>query len=149
LLELRGFSPADFAKFHPGGALGKRMFMHVSDLSVNNLVPKVDIDENISNVIIEISSKMLGTTAVLDKEKLVGVITDGDLRRMIQKSSNYQHLKAKDVMTKTPKTIDQDELVVEALSMMRENNITQLIVMNKNKYVGIIHLHDILKEGIF
>lgn len=149
LLELRGFSPADFAKFHPGGALGKRMFMHVSDLSVNNLVPKVDIDENISNVIIEISSKMLGTTAVLDKEKLVGVITDGDLRRMIQKSSNYQHLTAKDVMTKTPKTIDQDELVVEALSMMRENNITQLIVMNKNKYVGIIHLHDILKEGIF
>jgi arabinose-5-phosphate isomerase len=149
LLELRGFSPADFAKFHPGGALGKRMFMRVADLSINNLVPKVDVNENISNVIIEISSKMLGTTAVLDQSKLVGVITDGDLRRMIQKSSNYQHLKAGDIMTKTPRTIDQDEMVVEALSVMRENNITQLIVMNKDKYVGVIHLHDILKEGIF
>ncbi|HEY9114012.1 MAG TPA: KpsF/GutQ family sugar-phosphate isomerase [Bacteroidales bacterium] len=149
LLELRGFSPADFAKFHPGGALGKRMFMRVADLSINNMVPKVNVDENISNVIIEISSKMLGTTAVLDKEKLVGVITDGDLRRMIQKSSDYQHLKAGDIMTKTPRTIDQNEMVVEALSIMRENNITQLIVMNKSKYVGVIHLHDILKEGIF
>lgn len=149
LLELRGFTPADFAKFHPGGALGKRMFMRVEDLSVNNLVPKVDVNENISNVIIEISSKMLGTTAVLENKKLVGVITDGDLRRMIQKSSDYQHLKAGDIMTKTPRTIDQDEMVVEALSVMRENNITQLIVMNKSKYVGVIHLHDILREGIF
>lgn len=149
LLELRGFSPADFAKFHPGGALGKRMFMRVADLSINNLVPKVDVNENISNVIIEISSKMLGTTAVLDKDKLAGVITDGDLRRMIQKSSDYQHLKAGDIMTKTPRTIGQEEMVVEALSVMRENNITQLIVMNKDKYVGVIHLHDILKEGIF
>ena len=149
LLELRGFSPADFAKFHPGGALGKRMFLRVSDLSVNNLVPKVDVNENISNVIIEISSKMLGSTAVLENDKLVGVITDGDLRRMIQKSADYQHLKAGDIMTRTPRTIEQNEMVVEALSIMRENNITQMIVMNKNKYVGVIHLHDILKEGIF
>ena len=149
LLKLRGFTPADFAKFHPGGALGKRMFMRVEDLSINNLVPKVDVNESVSNVIIEISSKMLGTTAVLENDKLVGVITDGDLRRMIQKSSDYQHLKAGDIMTKTPRTIDQNEMVVEALSVMRENNITQLIVMNKSKYVGVIHLHDILKEGIF
>lgn len=149
LLAVRGFSPADFAKFHPGGALGKRMFLRVSDLSVNNLVPKVDVNENISNVIIEISSKMLGSTAVLHKDKLVGVITDGDLRRMIQKSANYQHLKAGDIMSRTPRTIGEDEMVVQALSVMRENNITQLIVMNKSKYVGVIHLHDILKEGIF
>lgn len=149
LLELRGFSPADFAKFHPGGALGKRMFLRVADLSVNNLVPKVDISDTISHVILEISSKMLGTTAVLENDKLVGVITDGDLRRMIQQSPNYQHLQAGDIMTKTPRTIQQEEMVVEALSAMRENNITQLIVMDNNKYVGVIHLHDILKEGIF
>lgn len=149
LLEIRGFSPADFAKFHPGGALGKRMFMRVADLSINNLVPKVDVKENISNVIIEISSKMLGTTAVLDQDRLVGVITDGDLRRMIQKSSDYQHLTAGDIMTVTPRTIDQNEMVVEALSLMRENNITQLIVMSEDKYIGVIHLHDILREGIF
>lgn len=149
LLELRGFTPSDFAKFHPGGALGKRMFLHVGDLSINNLVPKVDINENISNVIIEISSKRLGSTAVIENDILVGVITDGDLRRMIQKSSDFMNFTAGEVMTKTPRTIDKSEMVVEALSIMRENNITQLLVMDGAKYVGIIHLHDILKEGIF
>jgi arabinose-5-phosphate isomerase len=149
LLEMRGFTSSDFAKFHPGGALGKKMFMRVSDLSVNNEVPSVDLDENISNVIIEISSKMLGATAVLEKGKLVGLITDGDLRRMIQKQPDYTSLKAKDVMSSNPRTIDHDELVVEALSTMRENNITQLLVMNNKTYLGVIHLHDILREGIF
>jgi len=149
LLEMRGFTASDFAKFHPGGALGKKMFMRVSDLSINNQVPKVDVGENMSNVIIEISSKMLGATAVLDEQKLVGLITDGDLRRMIQKYPDYSTLKAYDVMSSNPRTIDQNELVVEALSTMRENNITQLLVLDNNKYVGVIHLHDILKEGIF
>jgi len=149
LLEMRGFTASDFAKFHPGGALGKKMFMRVSDLSINNQVPFVDVDENISNVIIEISSKMLGATAVLKNEKLVGLITDGDLRRMIQKQPDYISLKAKDVMSTNPRTIDHDELVVEALSTMRENNITQLLVIRDGKYIGVIHLHDILREGIF
>jgi len=149
LLELRGFTASDFAKFHPGGALGKRMFLRVEDLSLNNEVPKVDIDESMENVIIEISSKRLGTTAVLDGAKLVGVITDGDLRRMIQKFSDYLSLKAKDAMSARPETISYDELVVEALSRMREGNITQMPVIKGENYVGIIHLHDILKEGIF
>jgi arabinose-5-phosphate isomerase len=149
LLELRGFTASDFAKFHPGGALGKRMFLRVEDLSLNNEAPKVDIDESMENVIIEISSKRLGTTAVLDGTKLVGVITDGDLRRMIQKFPDYLSLKAKDAMSAGPETISYDELVVEALSRMREGNITQMPVMKGENYVGIIHLHDILKEGIF
>lgn len=149
LLEMRGFTASDFAKFHPGGALGKKMFMRVSDLSINNQVPAVDVDENVSNVIIEISSKMLGATAVTENGKLVGLITDGDLRRMIQKQPDYTSLKAKNVMSTNPRTIDYDELVVEALSTMRENNITQLLVMENETYVGVIHLHDILREGIF
>lgn len=148
LLELRGFTPSDFAKFHPGGVLGKRMFLRVGDLAVNNLVPSVQMSETIPNVIIEISSKRLGATAVLDHAKLVGIITDGDLRRMIQNHSNYQELKAMDVMTRNPMSIDRDELVVDALNIMREKNITQLPVTYEEKYVGVIHLHDILREGI-
>lgn len=149
LLELRGFTAADFAKFHPGGALGKRMFLRVHDLSIKNEVPKVDINESMDKVIIEISSKRLGGTAVLEKGILKGVITDGDLRRMIQKYSDYSSLKAKDAMTANPSTIEHDALVVDALSMMREKNITHVPVMKGKKYIGVIHLHDILEEGIF
>lgn len=149
LLELRGFTAADFAKFHPGGALGKKMFMRIEDLSVNNEKPQVDVDETMDNVIIEISSKRLGTTAVIENGNLVGVITDGDLRRMIQKYPNYQTLKASDAMSANPQTIDHDELVVNALAMMRSNHITQLPVLKDGSYAGIIHLHDILREGIF
>lgn len=149
LLELRGFTAADFAKFHPGGALGKKMFMRVEDLSVNNEKPQVDIDETMDNVIIEISSKRLGTTAVIENGKLIGVITDGDLRRMIQKYPNYQALKASNAMSANPQTIGHDELVVNALAIMRNNNITQLPVLKDGNYEGIIHLHDILREGIF
>ena len=148
LLQLRGFTPSDFAKFHPGGTLGKRMFLRVEDLAVNNLVPKVTPDESITNVIIEISSKRLGATAVLDNNRLIGIITDGDLRRMIQNHANYQDLTAKDVMTKNPKSIHKDELVIDALNVMREKNITQLPVTDNKRYIGVIHLHDILKEGI-
>jgi arabinose-5-phosphate isomerase len=149
LLEMRGFTPSDFAMFHPGGALGKRMFMRVGDLALNNEVPSVDKDESMENAIIEITTKRLGATAVMDNGKLAGIITDGDLRRMIQKHPDYLSLRAKDAMTANPRTIQFDELVVEALSLMRENNITQLPVQQGDKYVGVIHLHDILKEGIF
>lgn len=149
LLELRGFSAKDFAHFHPGGALGKRMYMRVKDLSSKNEVPSVDINETIANVIIEISSKRLGATAVLENNKVVGIITDGDLRRMIEKHSDYKRLVAKDIMSMKPQTIDEESMMVNALSMMRENNITQLLVTNDNKYAGVVHLHDILKEGVF
>lgn len=148
LLELRGFTPSDFAKFHPGGILGKRMFLRVEDLAMNNLVPMVKTMESISDVIIEISSKRLGAAAVLDQEKLVGIITDGDLRRMIQNHADFRHLTAADVMTRNPKSIEKDELVVDALNIMREKNITQLPVTDEGMYMGVIHLHDILKEGI-
>jgi arabinose-5-phosphate isomerase len=148
LLEMRGFTASDFARFHPGGALGKRMFMRVEDLAINNEVPKVHKDETIENTIIEMTTKRLGATAVLDDGKLVGIVTDGDLRRMIQKHPNYLTLTAKDAMSANPRTIQYDELVVEALSQMRENNITQLPVKKGDEYVGVIHLHDILREGI-
>ncbi len=148
LLELRDFSAEDFARFHPGGALGKRMYLRVSDLSIQNEKPEVSIDALMPEVIIEISSKRLGATAVLQKEKLVGVITDGDLRRMIEKYSDFSRLTAGDVMSKNPLAIDEDQLVVSALELMRKNNITQLPVVNQQRYVGVIHLHDILREGI-
>lgn len=149
LLEVRGFSASDFANFHPGGALGKRMYMRVSDLSSKNEAPSVSSLDNITKVIIEISSKRLGATAVIENEKMIGVITDGDLRRMIEKHSDFSNLVAKDIMSVDPLTIEKEALVVNALSLMRENNITQLPVMDNEKYVGVIHLHDILKEGIF
>jgi len=149
LLELRDFTAADFAKMHPGGALGKRMFVRVGDLSIKNEAPQVDINESITKVIIEISSKRLGATAVLDNGKIVGIITDGDIRRMLENSPDFNHLKANDIVSGNPHTISKDELVVNALSIMRENNITQLLVIDKSRYVGVIHLHDILNEGIF
>lgn len=149
LLELRGFTAADFAKMHPGGALGKRMFVRVGDLSIKNEIPKVDINESITNVIIEISSKRLGATAVLEDGNLQGIITDGDIRRMLEKSPDFSALTAKDIFAGSPRTIGKDELVVNALSTMRENNITQLLVVSGKEYVGVIHLHDILNEGIF
>lgn len=148
LVKLKGFTSKDFARFHPGGALGKQLYLRVADLFVNNLVPKVKADETMQNIIIEISSKMLGATAVLDDGKLVGIITDGDLRRALQTHENMRELKAADIMTKNPRCIDEDNLVVDALTLMKEHNITQLPVLKKQKYVGVIHLHDILKEGI-
>ena len=123
--------------------------MRVSDLYKNNESPKVTISENVKKVIIEISSKRLGATAVLDdSETLLGIITDGDIRRMLQKNDSFEHLTAKDIMSKNPKTIDKDELAINAFQLMENNNITQLIVTSKNKYLGMVHIHDILKEGI-
>jgi arabinose-5-phosphate isomerase len=149
LLEYRGFSTEDFAKYHPGGALGKKLYMRVSDLYKNNEVPKVSLNENVKNVIIEISSKRLGATAVLTNTgDLAGVITDGDIRRMLQKNEKIDNLTAKEIMSANPKTIDKDELAINAFQLMENNNITQLVVTSKKKYVGIVHIHDILKEGI-
>jgi len=148
LIEARGFSTGDFARLHPGGSIGKQLYLKVSDLYSGNLVPKVDHDDDIRKVIIEISSKRLGATAVLRNGALVGIITDGDLRRMLEKNRDISKLKAADIMTGKPRTIASDTLVVNALDIMRENNITQLLVVDRHKYLGVIHLHDILREGI-
>ncbi|MEI6889806.1 MAG: KpsF/GutQ family sugar-phosphate isomerase [Bacteroidales bacterium] len=148
LLEARGFTAGDFAKFHPGGALGKQMYLTVSDLYVHNEKPVVDVTDKIKKAIFEISSKRLGATAVQENGKLVGIITDGDLRRMLEKELDLRTLCAKDVMSPLPKTIGPSTLVIDALTLMRKNNITQLLVVEKSKYKGVIHLHDILREGI-
>lgn len=148
LLESRGFTASDFAKFHPGGVLGKTLYLTVADLYVNNPVPKVIYSDNIKNVILEISSKRLGATAVLKHDALIGMITDGDLRRMLERNISLETITAEDIMSPNPKTIEPGMLVIEALQVMRNNNITQLIVLKDGIYLGIIHLHDILKEGI-
>ena len=148
LLKNRGFNSTDFAKFHPGGALGKKLFLKVSDLYPNNEKPEVHPKSSIKEVIVEISSKRLGVTAVTENNKLVGIVTDGDLRRMLEKTTNFDNLSAAAIMTKNPKTIIGDELAVSALELMRNNNITQLIVIENDCYVGVIHLHDLLREGI-
>ncbi|MDD4142600.1 MAG: KpsF/GutQ family sugar-phosphate isomerase [Bacteroidales bacterium] len=149
LLECKGFTSSDFAKVHPGGSLGKRLYLKVSDLYIRNSRPAVSIEDDIKTVIYEISSKCLGVTAVLDNGKLLGVITDGDLRRMMSKEPDFNKIKASDIMTTNPKTIEENILVVHALEIMRKNSITQLLVVNKKgNYLGVIHIHDILKEGI-
>jgi arabinose-5-phosphate isomerase len=147
LLAVKGFTPSDFAKFHPGGTLGKQMYLRVSDLYPKNELPKVGLDTPLKQIILEISSKRLGMTAVLEDERLVGIITDGDLRRMLNQEA-ITELKAADIMTRSPKTIEKDALAVNALELMREQSITQLIVVNKENYVGVIHLHDLIREGI-
>lgn len=149
LLELRNFSSEDFAKYHPGGSLGKQLYLKVEDVISNNQLPLVVPDTPLKDVILEISSKRLGATAVVDnKQNLLGIVTDGDLRRMLQKESNIGSIKAADIMTRSPKTIDKTEFAVKALQMMQENNISQLVVIDGSRVVGFIHLHDLLKEGI-
>ncbi len=148
LLEARGFTSSDFARLHPGGAIGKQLYLKVSDIYSNNQAPRVSFDDDIKKVIYEISSKRLGATAVIKEDKLLGVITDGDLRRMLENNSDISKLTAADIMTKKPRTITPDTLLVNALNLMRQNNITQLLVVEKNLYKGVIHLHDILREGI-
>ena len=151
LLDLRGFSNKDFAKYHPGGALGKRLYLRVSDLVSNNELPKVIPTDKVSKVIVEISEKRLGVTAVINSEnKIEGIITDGDIRRMLNKTTKIDDLTAADIMSKQPKTIHIDAMAIDALDTLENNNITQILVCdNDNNYVGVVHLHDILKEGIF
>jgi arabinose-5-phosphate isomerase len=148
LLECRGFTAGDFARYHPGGALGKRLYLRVADLYINNEKPVVNPGAGIREIILEISSKRLGCAAVVENEKLYGIITDGDLRRMLQDSTDVAALKATDILSPNPHTITSDALVSDALDLMRLRNITQLLVVDSAKYLGVIHLHDILKEGI-
>jgi arabinose-5-phosphate isomerase len=148
LMDLRNFSREDFAKYHPGGALGKKLLLQVKDLIENSVKPMVNPDSPIKKVIFEISEKRLGATAVVENEKVIGVITDGDIRRMLNENDSFSHLTAKDIMTKNPKMIQSSAMVVEAFNILEDFSITQLIVSDNNHYKGIIHLHDILKEGI-
>ena len=150
LQDLRGFSSKDFAKYHPGGALGKRLYLRVSDLIKNNQTPSVNINSTIAEVIVEISEKRLGVTAVLDGENLAGIITDGDIRRMLSKTTEINSFTAKDIMGKNPKTVHENAMAIEALEKLENNSITQILVVNEQeKYVGVVHLHDLIKEGIF
>lgn len=148
LLECREFTSSDFAKYHPGGSLGKRLYLKVNDLAIHNEKPKVSLTTPIKDVLIEITKNRLGAVAVIENQQIAGIITDGDIRRMLEKYDNIEGLEAKDVMGKVPRQIDKDELAVNALEIMRENNITQLLVIDEGTYSGIIHLHDLLKEGI-
>lgn len=149
LLECRGFSSEDFAKFHPGGALGKRLYLRVCDIYPNNEKPEVDPQTPLASALVEITSKRLGCTAVTHRGEIKGIITDGDLRRVMSKGMSIDSLLAKDIMGKSPKVINEKEFAVEALSIMRTNSITQLLVIDdNNNYLGVIHLHDLLREGI-
>lgn len=144
----RQFTDRDFAKYHPGGALGKQLYLKVSDLSDSNQVPFVSPNENIRQTIITITKHRLGATAVIDDSQIIGIITDGDIRRMLENYDDLSALKAKDIMSSSPKEIEADELAVNALHKMKEASISQLLVTKNNKYAGIIHIQDLLKEGI-
>lgn len=148
LMELRQFKSDDFAKYHPGGALGKKLLLRVSDLLESTRKPSVSPETDIKTAIFEISEKRLGVTAVVEGEKVVGIITDGDIRRMLSTNETITGIKAKDVMTINPKTVKPNDMVVDALNLMEDFSITQLVVTENGIYKGIIHLHDILKEGI-
>ncbi|WP_136467269.1 KpsF/GutQ family sugar-phosphate isomerase [Flagellimonas onchidii] len=148
LLELRGFSSADFAKYHPGGALGKKLYLRVADIVVNNQKPIVDIGSGVKDVIVEISEKMLGVTAVKENDKVVGVVTDGDIRRMLSKHNNIGELTARDIMTANPKTVTVDTLAVNALKILQDNGISQLLAFDNGSYAGVVHIHNLINEGI-
>lgn len=148
LMNLRSFSAEDFAQFHPGGALGKKLLLSVKDILNKEAQPKVEINAGVKEIIFEISNKRLGVTAVVDGNVIVGIITDGDIRRMLEKTMNLEGVTAQEIMTQSPKMIDSEALVSEALNVLESNQITQLVVMHDGAYQGIIHLHDILKEGV-
>ena len=149
LIEVKNFTTVDFARFHPGGTLGKRMYLKCGDLIILHEKPFVEEQDSIKKVIVEISKKRLGATAILNKNgEPVGIVTDGDVRRMFEKYEDFNALKAIDIMSSNAKKIDANELAVEALQVMKLNNISQLLVMENNKYVGMLHLHDLIKEGI-
>ena len=149
LMEIKGFGTSDFAKFHPGGMLGKKLYLKVADLSSQNEKPAILATATVNEVIVEMTKKRLGTTVVLnDEQAIIGIITDGDLRRMLEKTTDFSLLRAKDIMSENPKTIGGDVLVVDALEIMKTKNISQLIVVENNIYAGIIHVHDLIREGI-
>ena len=148
LVKIKGFTSNDFAKFHPGGSLGKKLYLKVNDLIDGAIKPMVSTDDDIKDVIIEISNKMLGITPVFSKDTIVGVITDGDLRRTLLNNQEISKLKAKDIMSTNPQIIDSETLASEALEIMKKNKISQLIVTNNNSYLGVIHIQSLIKEGI-
>jgi len=148
LMEMRNFKSEDFAKYHPGGALGKKLLLRVMDMLDDSRKPMVNASASIQSVIFEISEKRLGVTAVLEDEKIIGIITDGDIRRMLSKTETITGIQARDIMTPNPKMIKSTDMVVDALNIMGDFSITQLIVADGLTYKGVIHLHDILKEGI-
>ncbi|MGB5189954.1 KpsF/GutQ family sugar-phosphate isomerase [Robiginitalea sp.] len=148
LLKLRGFSSRDFAKYHPGGTLGKKLYLTVGDITSQNLIPRVSADTPVKDAIVEISEKMLGVTAVLDKGKLIGIITDGDIRRMLNKHDNISGLLARDIMSANPKTIGTEVLAIKALKRMQDNDISQLLAVDNDQYQGVVHIHNLIKEGI-
>lgn len=150
LLKIKGFTSNDFAKYHPGGALGKRLYLRVSDLIENNETPQVSENDTITKVIIEMSEKRLGVTAVLRNNKVIGIITDGDIRRMLSKSTKIDDFLAKDIMSKNPKTIHKNAMAIDALDTLENNSITQILAIDDgDNYAGVVHLHDLIKEGIF
>lgn len=149
LLELKGFSSAHFAQIHPGGTLGKQLYWRVRDIYSRNAVPSVSFKTNLHDTILEMTTKRLGATAVMnEKNKLVGIVTDGDLRRHLQKNNDLRNATAQTLMSENPKTIDANALAVDALKLMQQRSISQLIVLKEKKYVGMIHLHDLIREGI-
>lgn len=149
LLAYKGFSPEDFSKFHPGGALGKQLYLRVRDLYTLHERPVIGPDASLKDIILEISSKRLGATAVLDEQgQLLGIITDGDLRRMLQRGGDFSSVSAHDLLVRTPKSIAPDALAVSALALMREHSISQLLVLEDNHYLGMVHLHDLIREGL-
>jgi arabinose-5-phosphate isomerase len=148
LMEMHGFKADDFAKYHPGGALGKKLLLRVKDMLANSLKPAVSPTDTIKKVIFEISEKRLGVTAVIENQQVIGIITDGDIRRMLNENDTFTHLTAKDIMTKNPKLIQANDMVVNAFNVLEDNKITQLVVVENGIYIGVLHLHDILKEGI-
>tara|TARA_S200000501_G_scaffold188456_1_gene177275 strand:+ start:710 stop:1675 length:966 start_codon:yes stop_codon:yes gene_type:complete len=148
LVKIKGFTKNDFAKFHPGGNLGKKLILKVKDLVESSSIPSNKTNDSINEVIIEISEKMLGITAVLNKEKIVGVITDGDLRRTLLNHKEIKNLTARDIMSVNPQIIDHESLAVEALELMRKHKISQLVTTKNDKYHGILHIQSLIKEGI-
>ena len=148
LLNLNDFSSKDFARYHPGGSLGKKLYLRVDELAEANEVPSVQKDTPIKDVIIEISKKRLGTTAVIENELIIGIITDGDIRRMLENNSNISQLTAKDIMGRTPIILDGNTMAIKALDIMRKNDITQILITKNDKYIGVVHFHDLIKEGI-
>lgn len=149
LLQLKGFTANDFAKYHPGGALGKRLYMRIADLMQRDAKPSVSMQSSLKEIIYEISNKRLGATVVIDEQGIVkGIITDGDIRRMLEKTTDLTDIFAKDIMTPNPFVMDTEEMATDALAFMQQKDITQLVVLNKQQYEGILHIHDLLKEGI-
>ena len=149
LMELSGFTGQDFAKYHPGGNLGKRLYLRVEDLYKQNMQPKVLATASLKEVIVEITEKRLGVTAVVDEQDMLkGIITDGDLRRMLERSNSLENITAKDILSPHPKTVSADTMAVDALEVLRKHDISQLLVADNGVYLGVLHLHDLVREGI-